>query len=359
MSSPSPTRDSEREERTLRAIRQIPSARRRRHAHRAAYLLGMTDEVPPPPDIDTNQLRIVRACYDAMERRQPVEGSSQADGRETNAIPPRGTFNVTFKIPLNTTKLDIQTTSVSVSFPSDIAPDDIFSRICAYMEVPRSYEGLAWRLHSSPRNEMPTRLTTDDDLRMALKAGVEAILDREEIEVNNVGKRRKKKLPPPVVLESPATPAKNLRGRGSNRAPSPGSCVPTKPPTSAGRKRTHAADAGRTNTPVQVAESSRLARQHAVYLESDDSDDGSDLRLADILCAIHAKYPDLNYYQHEDQLRQRGILYLSTAHSFDADFFTTRVGMSEGAARNFQKWVARTRREAFEQKKKKLGKRRA
>ncbi|KAH7912008.1 hypothetical protein BJ138DRAFT_1112685 [Hygrophoropsis aurantiaca] len=86
MSSPSPTRDSEPDERrTMNAIEQIPSASGRHRAHQTAYLSGMTDEVPSPSDMEVNQYRVVHACYEVMEGQAATEGSSQSIYHEISA----------------------------------------------------------------------------------------------------------------------------------------------------------------------------------------------------------------------------------------------------------------------------------
>ncbi|KAH7910743.1 hypothetical protein BJ138DRAFT_68359 [Hygrophoropsis aurantiaca] len=342
--------------------------------------------------------------------------------------------------------------SHQVSFPSDTIPDDIFTRICAYMCVPRNYESLAWRLGSAPRTKTPTRLVTDDDLRMALKAGIDAMIDREDVERSNIGRKRKKKIPPPVIVEiintSPATVAKNsknkqsmqagdlapsmmpyttelkivkdtlrcslhpgdnkwcfvdkgrpdtphiplslsdvqlwahhlhidknadmtcvippstlgfdnIRSRKARTASSAGYRVPTEPLTPVIHNHVHVANPGHANSPGMAESSHMGCRQYAMFLESDDPDDDSVLGLTDILRAIHAKYPDFSYHQYEDQLRQHGILYLSTAGIFDAEFFVAKIGMSEGAGHHFQKWVAGERRKVYNEKQMKSSKKRA
>jgi hypothetical protein len=50
----------------------------------------------------------------------------------------------------------------------------MFSRICAYMEVPCDYDKLSWRLSTSPRSDAPSRLFTSQDVDNAFLAAKEA-----------------------------------------------------------------------------------------------------------------------------------------------------------------------------------------
>ncbi len=95
---------------------------------------------------------------------------------------------VPFQIPINTTKADTPTTTVEVTFTTDDIRDDIFSRICAYMDVPRDYGKLGWRLSSSQRSDPPRRFLTSQDIDSAFK---------EAAGVRNSGKKKKKR----VVIE--------------------------------------------------------------------------------------------------------------------------------------------------------------
>lgn len=78
-----------------------------------------------------------------------------------------------------------------------------------------------------------------------------------------------------------------------------------------------------------------LTRQFALYLESDESDDDNEVDIKEILDILAAKFTSLDFHQYEHQLRRLGISYLIIAGMFDLDFFISKVGMSEGAARLF------------------------
>jgi hypothetical protein len=75
-----------------------------------------------------------------------------------------------------------------------------------------------------------------------------------------------------------------------------------------------------------------LARQFALYLESDDDDE---VDIKELLDTLAAKFTSLNFHQYEHRLRRLGISYLIIAAMFDLEFFVSKVGMSEGAARLF------------------------
>ena len=82
--------------------------------------------------------------------------------------------SVVFQIPIHTTKANVPTTCVEVTFTVSDSRDDIFSRICAYMDIPRDYKKLGWRLNSARRSDPPRRFLTSEDVDSAFKEASEA-----------------------------------------------------------------------------------------------------------------------------------------------------------------------------------------
>ena len=81
---------------------------------------------------------------------------------------------VSFQIVINTTKANTSTTTVEVIFTIDDIRNDIFSRICTYMNVPWDYEKLEWRLNSSQCSDPSCHFLTSQDIDSTFKkaAGV-------------------------------------------------------------------------------------------------------------------------------------------------------------------------------------------
>jgi hypothetical protein len=89
-----------------------------------------------------------------------------------------------------------------------------------------------------------------------------------------------------------------------------------------------------------------LKRTYALYLDSDEesSNDEPSQNITDVMTSIHSRYPAMNFRQYDGKLKDRGILYLSTAAHFDVGFYKEKIGMSEGAAHTFQSFVAKAYR---------------
>lgn len=87
-----------------------------------------------------------------------------------------------------------------------------------------------------------------------------------------------------------------------------------------------------------------LKRTFALYMESDEESDTEEppQHIKDVLAHIHSCYPDMNFPEYADKLKERGILYLSTAAHFSTQFYEEKVGMSEGAAYTFQSCVSKS-----------------
>ena len=92
-------------------------------------------------------------------------------------------------------------------------------------------------------------------------------------------------------------------------------------------------------TTAKASHSQGLSRQNTVYLDSVSGDVPCQIKT--ILNVLHTMYPELDYPQYENCLRQQGIVYLLVTSMFDAEFYITKVGMVPGAARLFCHWVAK------------------
>lgn len=77
---------------------------------------------------------------------------------------------VKFRIPLHTMDINQSVTCVDQSYSESDCRLDIFDRIKAMMDVPTTYEHLAWRLSVARRKDPPHRLLTSYDIDDAFKA---------------------------------------------------------------------------------------------------------------------------------------------------------------------------------------------
>jgi hypothetical protein len=91
-----------------------------------------------------------------------------------------------------------------------------------------------------------------------------------------------------------------------------------------------------------------LKRSFALYMNSDEESDNEEppQHIKDVLANVHSRYPAMNFPQYADKLKDRGILYLSTAAHFGIRFYEEKVGMPEGAAYTFQSCVSKTHMKA-------------
>ena len=94
-----------------------------------------------------------------------------------------------------------------------------------------------------------------------------------------------------------------------------------------------------------------LTHQFAMYLDSkDEFDDEHQTDIRQLLETLHTKFPALNYLQYEASLFSLGIAYLTTATLFDADFFASKVRMTDGAAQLFHQQVFKEVKKASQAK---------
>jgi hypothetical protein len=99
------------------------------------------------------------------------------------------------------------------------------------------------------------------------------------------------------------------------------------------------------------------ARKRAHEESSDDDSDEDDeaLTIVDVLQELHKKFPALNYPQYAEALKEKGIIYATSALDFDKLYYKDSVGMADGAIGQFVKRVGKMVRAA----KKRNGKKRA
>lgn len=76
--------------------------------------------------------------------------------------------------------------------------------------------------------------------------------------------------------------------------------------------------------------------------DEDSSDDEAVILISDVLNALHAKRPALNYPQYEAALTKAGIAYASAALDFQKAFYESEVGMPKGAVGDFMRAVKKT-----------------
>ncbi|KAG2124950.1 hypothetical protein BD769DRAFT_1669111 [Suillus cothurnatus] len=168
---------------------------------------------------------------------------------------------------------------------------DIFDSIKAIMDVPELYEHLAWRLSTARRTDPPHRLLTVHDIDSAFRAA------RAES-----SERRHKKVAIEIVNTEPTPKEKPTKQRA---VPQP------------------------------------LKRTYALYLENagESSNDEPPQGIEDVVTNVHSRYPAMKFRQYIGKMKDRGILYLSTAAHFNSGFYKEKIGMSEGAAYTFHSYV--------------------
>ena len=100
-----------------------------------------------------------------------------------------------------------------------------------------------------------------------------------------------------------------------------------------------------------------MARKRAHEESSDDDSDDDDdaLTIADVLQELHKKFPALNYPQYTEALKEKGIIYATSALDFDNLYYKDSVGMADGAIGQFVKRTGKMVKAA----KKRNGKKRA
>jgi hypothetical protein len=95
--------------------------------------------------------------------------------------------------------------------------------------------------------------------------------------------------------------------------------------------------------------------------DEDTDDDEPPKDIDDVLATIHSRYPDMDFPQFGNTLKERGILYLPTAAHFGSRFYVEKVGMLEGAAFTFHTRVckAHMKEERAKARRKAKGKKKA
>ncbi|KAG1893538.1 uncharacterized protein F5891DRAFT_985764 [Suillus fuscotomentosus] len=292
-----PRSDARRETRRPRSsvtINSVSSVHQCTRAQTAAYLLGIRPELP---DIT-----------DTAEQYQAPELDK-----------------IEFRVPLHTMDRSQSTTYVGKLHSKSDGRRDIFDSIRAIMDVPELYEHLGWRLSTARRTNPPHRLLTVHNIDSAFKAA----------RADSSG-RRHKKVAIEILNTEPTPKDKPAKQRTDIPAITKQSLLPSNIfVISKGAL-------GRQQEGQAVPQP--LKRTYALYLDNDDesSDDEPLQEIEDVVTSVHSRYPAMNFRQYIGTMKDRGILYLSTAAHFNSGFYKEKIGMSEGAAYTFHSYVENT-----------------
>ncbi|KAF8493760.1 hypothetical protein F5888DRAFT_1636507 [Russula emetica] len=380
---------------TANAIGCISNPLTRSCVQTYTYLLGVSSEMPELTQEEIDQHQAVQSCYDAMSGVNPMLLDSQANSPEGEAF--------AFQIPINTTKANTPTTTVEVTFAANDIRDNIFSRICAYMDVPRGYGKLGWRLNSAQRSDPPRHFLTNQDIDSTFKEAtgvrnlgkkkkcvVIEIVNTEPAIAKKTSKQKRDNIDPDItpsimpytkelelvkekfwaksLHENPTKTSCILPPNGlltdvkktrKPRGSSSYSCATTEPAAPMIHNHVHVADFTKApesslsaasalqplsnNGPSSSLAGCSLTRQHAMYFELDDkSDEGEDsFDIKKVLDQLHGRYPSVDFPQYKKSLHELGICYLVSADMFDADFYVKKAKMVEGAAHLFKAFVSK------------------
>ncbi|KAJ7246717.1 hypothetical protein C8J57DRAFT_1241355 [Mycena rebaudengoi] len=184
---------------------------------------------------------------------------------------------ISVKVPIygaQTNNKKAPTLTTVLVLPSNIPPDDFFSRVHAQVNVNPATATLGWKESAECRRDPYHRLSSAEDLQDAFK---------EIIRLQKSARRQKA-----VVME-----VVNLSSAGASK-----------------RGREESSD-------------------------DDSDDDGDVLLVSDVLRALDEKYPALNYLQYAESLKAKGIVYARSALDFDKGYYKQSVGMADGAIGNF------------------------
>ncbi|KAG2085712.1 SNF2 family N-terminal domain-containing protein [Suillus discolor] len=229
--------------------------------------------------------------YDGMADSQAIEGFS------TQPQQFQELEKVKFRISLHTMDSNQSVTCVDQSYSESDCRLDIFDRIKATMDVPTTYEHLAWRLSVAHHKDPPHHLLTSYDIDDAFKA----------VRTEQGSGRRKKKVVIEIINTMPT-----LKERPVKRSP-----------------ESSAADEQslKTTREYPIMRPQPLKRTYALYMESDEesSDDKPPQIIKDFLTSVHSRYPAMNLLQYASKLKDRGILYLPTTAGFDVGFYQNKV----------------------------------
>ncbi|KAG1797365.1 uncharacterized protein HD556DRAFT_1440922 [Suillus plorans] len=332
------------------------SQQQARRVQNAAFLLGIRPELPDVNDQDLEMLNcthVVKSFYDGVADSQPIEGFSvhpqQPESQELE--------KVKFRIPLHTMDSNLSVTCVDHLHSESDCRLDIFDRIKATMDVPSTYEHLAWRLSVSRRKDPPHRLLTSYDIDSAFKAVRAEFREgkgrkRVMIEIINTMPALKEN---PVKRSSGSSVAgeQSLTNetRGQGRALSSLQRVPTEIISPVIHNHIHVSPAisdmvtseGKQQGECPIMMPQPLKRTYALYMESDEesSNDEPPQIIGNFLTSVHSRYPAMNFLQYAGKLKDRGILYLPTAARFNVGFYQNKVGMPEGTALTFHSCVSK------------------
>ncbi|KAG1900225.1 uncharacterized protein F5891DRAFT_1188922 [Suillus fuscotomentosus] len=224
---------------------------------------------------------------------------------------------IEFRVPLHTMDRSQSTTYVGKLHSESDGRQDIFDSIRAIMDVPELYEHLGCAFKAA---------RADSSGRRHKKVAIE-ILNTEPTPKDKPAKQR---TDIPAITEQSLLPSNIfVISKGALGRQQEGQAVPQP-----------------------------LKRTYALYLDNDDesSDDEPPQEIEDVVTSVHSRYPAMNFRQYIGTMKDRGILYLSTAAHFNSGFYKEKIGMSEGAAYTFHSYVENTYIKAERRKRGRNGK---
>ncbi|KAG2084603.1 SNF2 family N-terminal domain-containing protein [Suillus discolor] len=305
----------------------------------AAFLLRVRSELPDVNDQDldmSNHMRAAECFYDGMADSQAIEGFS------TQPQQFQELEKVKFRISLHTMDSNQSVTCVDQSYSESDCRLDIFDRIKATMDVPTTYEHLAWRLSVARHKDPPHRLLTSHDIDDAFKV----------VRTEQGSGRRKKKVVIEIintmptlkerpVKRSPESSAADEQSLSSDWTRVQGQTLSLLQRTTTEiispiiHNHIHVSPTisdtviseGRQQGEYPIMRPQPLKRTYALYMESDEesSDDKPPQIIKDFLTSVHSRYSAMNLLQYASKLKYRGILYLPTTAGFDVGFYQNKV----------------------------------
>ncbi|KZP30736.1 hypothetical protein FIBSPDRAFT_945665 [Athelia psychrophila] len=157
-------------------------------AQNAAFLLGMTDELPELSPTEKHQLLMVQALSNA-ENGGGYPPTTASELCEASGIDePDNSHKVPFYIPQNTTNPDVANANVLIHFSESEYRTNVFEWICTTMGLLSTYDKLGCKLTTAPKAAV-MRLLTSDDIKMVFEAVNYA--RKEQVKGNGRGKLKK------------------------------------------------------------------------------------------------------------------------------------------------------------------------
>ncbi|KAG1785082.1 uncharacterized protein HD556DRAFT_1459774 [Suillus plorans] len=271
----------------------LSSTHQRTRAQTAAYLLGIRPELPNVNDEEVSCMNAVQIFYEGMAD-QPIKELTAEQYQDTKLD------KIEFQVPLHTTDTNKSTTYVDRLHSESESQQDIFDSIKATMDVPDKYEHLGWRLSTACRTDPPHRLLTVHDIDSAFR----------DARAAKTSGRQCKKIAIVIINTKPTPKEKPTKQRTSISSASEQGLLPPGILVISDE-----APVGQQGNFLPQS----LKRTYALYLDSDEesSNDEPSQNITDVMTSIHSRYPAMNFRQYDGKLKDRGILYLSTAAHFD------------------------------------------